>query len=253
MKRFRLLVPFAIIVLLGFVLVYPAVVRALSAPSGGGAGTAAPTAVPSMSVPTSVATTGNVLTMSTLGSISPTTHDAIVCEIDQGGGANSFIATNNMQGWFEMNAGGNAWFSGNWDALFGHCVQSTEPASYTFQSTGGDLACMVLRHTNCGQDVNAATANAGAGITLTCNPITTGLANSMIIIGGQFYDGGTAATLTGPAGYTLAVNVAAGAGAGYFIGYKYQAAAGSTGAISGTLTTTTASGCNTAAFQQQTN
>lgn len=182
----------AIVALLGSVLVYPMAAHALSAfcaPGAAATATATASPTPAISVPTSMATTGNVILIPT--GASQATHDMLVCGFQQQNSATAILAGTGISGWFSM-APVNNWngSSSVWTNLVGHCVQADDVAgttTYTFtgltNSSATDVACDLLRNTHCGVDVTGAENNDGASAstTITYPQIKTVTPNDMLI------------------------------------------------------------------------
>jgi len=179
-------------------------------PSGGGGGsTPTPTATPTMTIPAAISTAGNVLTESNFTSApSYTTHDMIACCIQQSSGSGKEFQEN---GW-EFSKTAQSWNSGiSWINLGLHCVQPTEPSTWTFAALTNDrstgLACDVVRNTGCGQDVSGA-SNVASGTTMTYPSITTTVANDMLIYCEAAGVTSASTTFTFPGSVTSDVNSA---------------------------------------------
>ena len=196
--------------------------------------TASPT--PTMSVPTAEATTGNVFT--TLTGASATTHDMEVCYIIETAAINTwFIAAadgSNDTAWSLLEPKVPIITSGVWSGFIAHCVQPSEPATYSFypltNNSGTVQACLLLRNTHCGLDVPAADATPTGGATsATVNypAVTTSIANDMILYGAGW---GPGTMTSNPSGVTIAVNALV-----ITIGYLAQASPATVAAKTGTL------------------
>lgn len=210
-----------------------------------------PTAIPTITVPTAVATTGNVITMANFGSPSFATHDMIACVLQNSTSASLLDA---QQGWSTVNAN-QSWGSAAHEFIVTHCIMATEGASYTFASLPNDASvtwgCVLMRNTSCGIDVIGTTSN-NSGSTSTTVPfaaITTVTNNDLILYGGDWYLTGQSGAMTSPpAGFTVDVNVAAvnGTRAGTFLGHMTQSSAGTIASANGTINGT-GSQCGTVA------
>lgn len=252
MIRWFRMIPIAAMLLM--VTVYA---HAIGLTGGGGGGSAAtPTPVPNtptptISVPTAVATSGHTLTLAAFGSPSYTTHDMIACCVENNNGTNTEVGGSNQQsGWFNLGVDTNGAFSsGTFLDGIGHCIQPTEPATYTLNvnnTAATQQACILLRNTSCGFDGPSTFATHGSSsTTITYPAFTTANVNEMLIYCSSWVVGASNVSMsTNPAGLTVDVSVT-GVGStsdGVQIGHIPQAAATTVASATGSISSAQNSG-----------
>ncbi|MEA2451241.1 MAG: hypothetical protein QOG63_3173 [Thermoleophilaceae bacterium] len=169
--------------------------------------------------------------------------DFLVADVDAAG----TTAITPPSGWNSIFLGAGA---ATYSAVHWRVATAADAAGASYSWTLGSSRKAVARVTSyVGVDTSTigtpATAGAASGTTITFNPVTTPVANSLVLLGGTAMNGTGAVTLTPPAGTTTRVNIATSSTGSQVRGYNgdfIQAAAGTTGSKTGSISTSSAWG-----------
>ena len=211
--------------------------------------TPAPTASP---VPTPVATgTATTLTNGTSITSSSTTNGSILALILDTSGGTTF--TNAVVPLFRASTD-QTWTAGHKGNVYIAPVGTTLPGASISGFPATSVACeFAVAHATGFLDATPTIETPATSTTPTCPSITTTTANAEVICACLWNPASGTVTFTQPAGMTLESNLSgvSGVNIGCAIADKVFATAGATGALAGTLNTSSLHQCFTIAIEQR--
>lgn len=246
MRSFRYFVVFGMAALVAAALLQSKADALMTMCSGSAAGVATPAPTP---VATGVATS---VTNGTSISTASTTNKSVLIWVQDAGGGLSY--TNTLAAQYKATAEVVSWTAGHDANVLVDLVGPTIPGASISGLPTASVACQfAVANTGGNLDATTTVETAATSTTPTCPSITTNNTNTEVVCACVWNPSAGTVSYTQPAGMTLEKTVAgvSGTNIGCAISDEVFAAAGATGALQGTLNTSSTHQCFTIAIGQR--